>query len=292
MSLLASLRARGRFLYSLSKGIRRGDLFPSAGRAPLGSAPGGSESQPTPLGNQVAGFVETRHRLPVAGLADPIEVLHLTDLHVRDIGPWLDGLCAALRGVEPPDLLVLTGDVVATGWTPAAIEQLLAALPPARLGRFAVMGNWEHWAGATPERWGPLLASGGVRLLRNERLDLPGLVLVGTDDHLAGVAPPPDLAALHPGDPPLLALTHSPAYAPALAGPGVALILSGHSHGGQVRLPLLGAGWVPMGTGRYVSGWYALGRTHLFVSRGVGWSIAPVRLGCAPELARIHLEPA
>lgn len=291
MSLLSTLRERARFLRSLSKGIRRGDLFPRAGRAPLGSAPGGSHSSPTAWGNQVAAFVQTHHRLPVSGLTTPIEVLHLTDLHVRDEGPWLDQLCDALRAVTPPDLLVLTGDVVTTGWTESAIRQLLAALPTARLGRFAVMGNWEHWSGAAPDRWGPLLAAGGVRLLCNERVHLPGLVLVGTDDHLAGEAPSEDLAALPHGSPPVVALTHSPAYAPALAGPGVALVLSGHSHGGQLRLPLLGAGWVPMGTGSYVAGWYALGCTHLFVSRGLGWSIAPVRLGCAPELARIHLEP-
>lgn len=289
MSLLGAIRGRARFLYSLSKGIRRGDLFPSAGRAPLGGAPGGTTPAPQPLGNQVGAFGESLHRVPVAGLARPVEVLHLTDLHVRDQGPWLDSLCAVLRGVRPPDLLVLTGDVVTTGWTEPAVRQLLAALPTARLGRFAVMGNWEHWAGATPERWGALLATADVQLLVNARRDLGELVLVGTDDHLAGAPAPADLVPAE--GPPVLALTHSPANAPALAAPGVALVLSGHSHGGQVRLPLLGAGWVPMGTGPYVAGWYALGGTHLFVSRGLGWSIAPVRVGCPPELARIRLEP-
>ena len=121
MSLLSGLRARGRFLFSLSKGIRRGDLFPRSGRAPLGSAPGGSRSGPTRWGNQVAAFVETEHRLPVSGLSRSVQVLHLTDLHVRGEGPWLDALCAALRSVTPPDLLVLTGEVVATGWTEPAV---------------------------------------------------------------------------------------------------------------------------------------------------------------------------
>lgn len=291
MSLLRGLRSRARFLLSLSKGIRRGDLFPSASRAPLGEAPGGSEQPASGWGNQVASFVESRHRVPVEGLSASLTLLHLTDLHVREQGPWLDALCNALRRLEPADLVVLTGDVVTTGWTRPAVKQLLAALPAARHGRFAVMGNWEHWSGATPDRWGALLAEGGVELIRNGRVHLPGIVLIGTDDHLAGEAAPPDLVPRTPGGPPVLALTHSPAHAPALAGPSVALILSGHSHGGQVRLPLLGAGWVPMGTGPYVAGWYALGGTHLFVSRGLGWSIAPFRLGCPPEIARIELAP-
>lgn len=292
MSLASGIRHRARFLYSLSKGLRRGDLFPRAGRAPLGAAPGGTTPAPRALGNQVQAFGESLHRLPVAGLARTVEILHLTDLHVRDEGPWLDSLCTALRALRPPDLLVLTGDVVTTGWTGAAVTQLLESLPVAPLGRFAVMGNWEHWSGATPGPWRSRLSEHGVRLLHNERAVLDDLVLVGTDDHLAGEAPPDDLVPTETDSLPVVALTHSPAHAPALAGPRVPLVLSGHSHGGQVRLPLLGAGWVPMGTGPYVAGWYALGGTHLFVSRGIGWSIAPVRLGCAPELARIRLEPA
>ena len=292
MRPLDALRSRLRFAISLSKGLRRGDLFGPAGRAPVAEAPGGSTSGPAPGGNQVARFTETRHRLAVPGLVSPVEVLHLTDLHVRGPGPWLDQLCAALRAADPPDLIALTGDVVATGWTEGAVKQLLDALPAARLGRFAVMGNWEHWSGAAPDRWALLLEAGGVRLLLNERIDLPGIVLVGTDDHLAGAPTPEGLVPEGPGGPPVLALTHSPAHAPALAGPRVALILAGHSHGGQVRLPMLGAAWVPMGTGHTVAGWYTLGGTHLFVSRGIGWSIAPLRLGCAPELARIQLEPA
>ena len=291
MSLLDGIRARARFLYSLSKGIRRGDLFPQAGRAPLGQAPGGTTPAAHPLGNQVGAFGESVHRVPVRGLTEPVEILHLTDLHIRQEGPWLDALCGALQDLAPPDLLVLTGDVVTTGWTDQAVSQLLDALPPARLGRFAVMGNWEHWAGADPESWSALLARHDVRLLRNQTADLGSIILVGTDDHLAGESPPTDLVPQSPAGAPVVALTHSPAHAPALAGPRVSLVLSGHSHGGQVRLPLLGAGWVPMGTGPYVAGWYALGGTHLFVSRGIGWSIAPVRIACPPELARIRLEP-
>ncbi len=68
-------------------------------------------------------------------------------------------------------------------------------------------------------------------------------------------------------------------------------MLSGHSHGGQFRLPGVGALFVPRATGAYVAGWYEQDGTHLFVNRGIGWSIAPLRLWCPPELAEIQLVP-
>ena len=70
------------------------------------------------------------------------------------------------------------------------------------------------------------------------------------------------------------------------------LVLAGHSHGGQVRVPGLGALWVPRGTGPYVAGWYEQDGSHLFVSRGAGWSIAPLRWGCPAEIALLELRPA
>lgn len=290
--MIERIRAGLRFAVGLSKGIKRGDLFPEAGRVPPGTAPGGSTEPRSRPGRQVGDFGESTHVVPVLGLERPVEILHLTDIHVRGPGPWLDALCSFLAGLAPADIVALTGDIVTTGWSPEAADQLLAAVPAAHLGRFAVMGNWEHWAGADPDSWGARLTRHDIRLLMNETQDLGPVAVGGTDDHLAGTAEPEAILRALPARRPAVLLTHSPAYAPALAGPSTALVLSGHSHGGQVRLPVLGAGWVPMGTGRYVAGWYTLGGTNLYVSRGLGWSIAPVRFGCPPEAARIRLVPA
>ncbi len=290
--MIGRIRVGLRFASSLSKGLKRGDFFPASGRVPPGSAPGGSREPRARSRREVDAFVTSTHTLPVPGLARPVEVLHLTDIHVRGPGPWLDALCAFLETQDGADIVALTGDIVTTGWQPGAADQLLAAVPRGTLGRFAVMGNWEHWAGADAASWGARLDRHGITLLRNEARDLGPGAVGGTDDHLAGDADPDAVRAALPAGRPAVLLTHSPAYAPALAGPDRALVLSGHSHGGQVRLPLLGAGWVPMGTGRYVAGWYMLGGTALYVSRGLGWSIAPFRLGCPPEVARIRLVPA
>ena len=130
----------------------------------------------------------------------------------------------------------------------------------------------------------------GVRLLVNEAVDLGPLRLVGSDDHLAGEA---DVGGLLGESGQLsVVLTHSPAHFPQVVRPHVRLVLAGHSHAGQWRLPGLGVPWVPKGTGAYVAGWYRHQTTWLHVSPGLGWSIAPLRLWCPPELSRIRLRPA
>lgn len=297
MSARQRLQAGLQFAWGLSKGLKRGDFFPRAGRAAPADAPGGSTfalHNGGPLSRatrEYAWFSKSHHVVPTAGLDAPLRILHITDLHVRDQGPWLDALCAVLRDHEPPDLLAITGDLITRGFTEPALDQILAALPPARLGRFAVLGNWEYWCGARPGPWHERLAAAGVTVLCNEAQAAGPLWLAGTDDALAGE---PVVSPLleEQGDRPCVLLTHSPALFDEIARPSVALVLAGHSHAGQVRLPLLGAAWVPMGTGRYIAGWYPQRGSWLYVSRGLGWSIAPVRMWCPPELATIELVPA
>lgn len=282
-----------RFVRGVSRGLAVGTFFPTRSDRPAASAPGGSEETPLPPrrgADLPGGLVLSRHRLALAGLERPLRLLQLSDVHLRGPAPWVGHLLDRVSE-RRPDLVLLTGDIVTRGWSEAVIRSFLDALPDAPLGRFAVMGNWEHWADAPPARWSALLAEHGVRLLQDEIVHLSGLRLAGTDDLLAGVTDPVGLRARLPPGAPTVVLSHSPAILPALAGPGVDLVLSGHAHGGQLRLPGLGALWVPRGTGAQVAGWYEERGTHQFVSRGVGWSIAPVRLRCPPELVEIELLP-
>lgn len=283
-----------RFVRGVSRGLRVGTFFPADSAAPAAQAPGGSEERPLPPrqgADLPGGLVLSRHRLALPGLTRPLCLLQLSDVHLRGPAPWLPHLLDRVSE-RRPDLVLLTGDILTRGWQEPVVAAFLDALPAAPLGRFAVMGNWEHWSDAPPERWGPLLAKHDVRLLREEVVELPGLRLAGTDDLLAGITDPIALRQRLPPGPPTVVLSHSPAILPALAGPGVDLVLSGHAHGGQLRLPGLGALWVPRGTGAQVAGWYRQDNTHQFVSRGVGWSIAPLRFRCPPELVELLLSPA
>jgi hypothetical protein len=181
---------------------------------------------------------------------------------------------------------------VTRGWTDAAVDRFLGAVPAAPLGRWAVMGNWEYWGGAPRGVWEPVLTRHGIELLHDRVVSVGDIELMGTDDLLAG---DPDLDAIFATvrrDRPAVLLTHSPGIFPRLAKPPVNVVLAGHTHGGQVRIPFLGPFFLPRGSGAYPWGWYEMDGTWMFVSRGLGWSVAPVRWRALPEIARVRLVPA
>jgi predicted MPP superfamily phosphohydrolase len=275
-----------RYARGLWRSIRRGELFPAAARIPPRAAPGGSR-----VAARHGAIEQTEHRVAVPGLDRPVSVLQVSDVHLRATGPEVDAACRAVSCTRP-DLVVLTGDVLTRGWTREAADRFLAALPPAPLGRFAVMGNWEAWGGAPVDTYRHVLQPHGVRLLVDEAVDLGTLQLVGTDDALSGR---PDLDRALRGvehGRPTLVLAHSPGIFPRLAAVPGRVVLSGHTHGGQVRLPGVGALFLPRGSGAFPWGWFEDRGSWLFVCRGLGWSVAPLRWRSPPELAVIQLTPA
>ncbi len=229
----------------------------------------------------------TRHeaRAPVAAR---LRIAHVSDLHTGGLGRRERALLAALDEAKP-DLIAITGDTVDGGDLEPARELLVAMTTKAPLGVVAVHGNWEHWRPVSDaERF---YAEVGVRFLRNDAVRVrDDLWVVGLDDDLAGA---PDatraFAKVPPGRTPIV-IFHSPVAVDAIAG-RAPIALAGHTHAGQVRLPLLGALWRPPGSGRFDHGWYEASGTRLFVSRGVGTSLLPVRFWCRPELALITLGP-
>ena len=235
----------------------------------------------------------TRHTVPTATAAR-LRILHISDLHTTGLGR-LERRVLDVAAAEKPDLIVLTGDVLATAGRglPAderdAVREVLSRLRAPR-GVLAVPGNWEYWRGLRDPA--SLFEGTGVRLLRNEAAEIGGgLWIVGLDDACAGE---PDEATAFARVPPgavAVVLMHSPAPFPRVAT-RAPLVLAGHSHGGQVRLPFLPPLWLPPETGPYVQGWYASGPSRLFVSRGVGTSIFRLRFLCRPEIAVIELRPS
>ena len=280
-----------RYVRGVSRAVRRGDTFPHAGRVAAADAPGGSRRSLAVDARKELDRIEiSEHIVPVVGLLRPIEVLHLTDVHIRTHDDWVRRVADVVRQ-ERPDLVAITGDVVTRGWQQDAVDCFLGAIPAAPLGRWAVMGNWEYWGGAPRETWEPILNTHGIELLHDRVVHADGMDVMGTDDLLAG---DPDLEAVFAaasGQPALL-LTHSPGIFPRLAKAPVRVVLAGHTHGGQIRIPGLGPFFLPRGSGIYPWGWYEMDGVSMFVSRGLGWSVAPMRWRCLPEIARIKLVPA
>lgn len=220
-----------------------------------------------------------------------LRIAHISDLHLSRVGPLEERVLEALHRLAP-DLLVITGDSLSAARGEGPLVDFLAACPDVP-HRLAILGNWELSSGvpvsrlrAHHERHGfDLLVNRSARVTLGDR----SVRVTGFDDFRQGH---PDPVAAFAGEEPCdyhLVLTHCPVHRDKLSLPAehpADLVLSGHTHGGQVA-PGGVALVTPPGSGRYVAGWYRDGGPPLFVSRGIGTSAVPIRIGSVPELACI-----
>jgi predicted MPP superfamily phosphohydrolase len=229
---------------------------------------------------------------------DGFTLVQLTDLHISRLFParWTRAVVAATNALGA-DLIVVTGDVI-----DGSVANRRADVAPLRDlhapgGVFLIPGNHEYLSGYDP--WMAHLASLGMRALANAHVVIARgggqLVLAGvTDPSARGSGKPlPDLEAALAGSPPgapIVLLDHEPSRARVAAKRGVALQLSGHTHGGMiVGLDRL----VARGNAGFVSGRYAIGGMTLYVNNGTGiWPGFALRLGKPCELTRITLRRA
>ena len=223
-----------------------------------------------------------------------LRVVQLTDIHAgiymnrEEMRRYADQVTAL-----QPDLFVLTGDFISNSMSflPGCVEEM--ARVRARYGTFATLGNHEHLWGR-PNEIQAILRQYRVSLLTNAhqviQTEQGPFAVAGIDDLRAGQ---PDLEAAMRGlDPatPTLLLSHQPEIFPQAAAYGIPLTLSGHYHGGQIKLSLLGGDismahlWTP-----YPEGLYRINASHLYVSRGIGTTFTPVRLNAPPEVTLFHL---
>ncbi len=227
-------------------------------------------------------------RLPAT--LDGLRIGHISDMHLgfRYAHENLRWAVAEFHR-EQPDLIVLTGDFVNFAHAIPQVGALLRGIA-APLGVYAVPGNHDHDEGM------PDLAAAldlvGVPLLLNEHRRLhwnnTDFWLAGVDDIWFDLHDPVAALAEIPADAFTILLAHAPDVADEAAQLGVGLQLSGHTHGGHLRLPLLGPFSLPRYGRRYVIGEYRVGATSVYVSRGIAG--APLRLLCPPEATIITLR--
>ncbi|MGD1995361.1 MAG: metallophosphoesterase [Anaerolineae bacterium] len=189
-----------------------------------------------------------------------------------------------------PDLILLVGDFVSqsAAFIQSCADELARMQAPG--GIYACLGNHDHWTNA--ERVARTLAEvAGIEVLRNQALEVnEGLWLAGVDDVWEQQADLERTLSEVTPDATVLLLAHEPDFADRAAADGrVMLQLSGHSHGGQVHIPLLGPPLLPYLGQRYPAGLYRIGQMQLYVTRGVGLVAPPVRLNCRPEVTLLTL---
>ena len=234
---------------------------------------------------------------------DGFTIALLSDFHYDpsfSIHP-LKSAIGVVNGLRP-DLIALTGDFVSVPWLRPSMTGAAMAEPCAEWlqklhaphGIWAVLGN--HDALTDPARITNVLHAAGIQVLANHavpvernggRFWLGGVkdVLVAEADIGATLRPVPSHESV-------VLMAHEPDFADEAARHPVDLQLSGHSHGGQVRVPLVGPLYLPELARKYVSGLYQIGQLSLYTTRGIGTVEVPVRFNCPPEITLLTLRPA
>ena len=208
-------------------------------------------------------------------------LVHFTDLHYKGDRAYVEGVVNRINSVSP-DFVCFTGDIMEdVKFLPEALEILSGIKSPL----FGVPGNHDYWSRAPFDKIAKCFAAtGGAWLLDQQRVTAGGLNIVGVTCMFSAPLQP----LLNPATKHIL-LMHYPAWIKRQADSTFDLALAGHSHGGQVRIPLCGAVIVPSGVGEYDLGLYQTQAGPLYVSSGIGWYHLPVRFNCRPEIVLIEI---
>jgi predicted MPP superfamily phosphohydrolase len=234
--------------------------------------------------------IDLRHGGP--GFGKQLDLAVISDLHLGKYrhAEWLARVVRAVNA-RHPDAVLIAGDLASA----AAAERSFAPLADleSRYGTYAVLGNWDYRVGAVGVR--RAVEGHKVEVLTDESValgtaDAP-VSVIGLDDLTYGTPDWDKAFAGVPADRPYIVLSHEPDAAPQAELRGADLTIAGHTHGGQIRLPLIGpVPSIPTGIGQgFDRGLFAVGPSQLFITPGVGESWARARLLQRPEISLLHI---
>ncbi len=251
---------------------------------------------------------------------DGMRIAQMSDIHL-DVFTEPSFLRHAIEEVNraQPDAVLLTGDYITEKFIPRrySSKEFIAREEKFAIGAawqcadmlrrlkcrnlYAILGNHDVSVGAAEVT--EAFAANGITMMTNAYLPIERsggrIWLAGLDDPLEG-KPDPDLA-IPPSirnlpNEPVVLMCHAPDYVDTLlkhpAGKAVALMVSGHTHGGQIHLPLIGFLHLPRLGEKYIQGWFQFGDLQLHVNRGIGTLGVPLRFNCPPEISLLTLRTA
>ena len=237
-----------------------------------------------------------RYKVPIDDLPDNFhgfKLVQLTDLHLGFMvsESFIEGVVQKAKALNP-DVIVCTGDYVHAKNTKAEINKVWPILSKleAKYGVFSVLGNHDHWADSESSlNW---LERSGQNIRHQCKAIYKGkdrIIIGGSGDYWEDeLNIDKAFSSSDEGDCRIL-LAHNPDSVDTKYKTPLSLVLSGHTHGGQVVIPFYGPLVLPVQNKRYSSGLIETQNTKLFISRGIGWAIYPVRFNCYPEIAVLEL---
>ena len=239
------------------------------------------------------------YRIPVPNLPaafSGFRIVQLTDFHHGFLVPlkMVRAVVERANRIER-DMIVCTGDYVHENDSTEAIDSVWPVVSQlnAPMGVFSVLGNHDHWADTARSRhW--LRKSGQDLRHKLVSVDRGGarLWLAGAGDLWEDHAELDGILGGIPASDCRIVLAHNPDTADTAFSSRIDLMIAGHTHGGQVRIPFIGTPVLPVRNKNYTSGLKLSPRNaKVFISRGIGWAILPVRLNCPPEIAVLELVP-
>ena len=223
-----------------------------------------------------------------------IKILQISDLHIRSIKPKHTELVKLINKIKP-ELILLTGDVIDRNKYLKILDEYLAMFDPS-IQKTAILGNWECWK-VHPLELLKVYQKHNCELIVNHSFryvfENTSVSVSGMDDLIAGRADYNMAMEFYQKSDYHVIMTHCPHHRDIIQGQmgniPIDLILSGHTHGGQINF--LGISpFIPEGSGKYISGWYREELPHMYVSRGIGTTGPPIRLGSRAEVTIFNFE--
>ena len=232
---------------------------------------------------------------PATKSSSGIKVIQVSDLHLNSLSFYHKTVAKKINLLRP-DLIAITGDAIDKQPNINLLNEFLTLIDSG-IKKVAILGNWEYWGEIDIDQLQNLYNTHNCDLLINESKQytfrVKTISVTGVDDFVGGKADIEKAVANFRKSDFHLVLNHCPEYSdiiPVQIDQRIAidLILSGHTHGGQVNIfgiiPFL-----PPGSGKFVKGWYKDERKNLYVSKGIGTSLLPIRFGARAEIAVFNL---
>ena len=233
------------------------------------------------------------------GRLDDIKIIHITDLHIKKFG-YLERILIDNINQLMPDLLFVTGDFIKNNNGIEPCAEFFKRIKP-KYGIYGVLGNNDYKQffiiSIDTDKLKKSLSDVGVKLLFNEsytvNIDGVHINILGIEDSMYGK---PDISNIINKDTngyTNILLSHSPSVIKYLNGYKPDLILTGHTHGGQVRLPFIEYLWTPLPLNsprKYSRGLFEVNKTKMYVNQGIGTNLFPMRFLCPPEISIIKLS--